>query len=77
MTNENRGYTYNFVKQVQAANHALLGVRLGIHCISNDIPIRDIAKRIGVSRQTVYTWFIGKFSPTAAYTSKIKEILAE
>ena len=35
---------------------------------------RQIAKLVGVTRQTVYNWKIGKTRPTAKHLQKIKKL---
>lgn len=72
-----RGYSYAFVKRVQAADKKLIGVRLGLLCIAQDIPVATIAKSLSTTRQTVYSWFDGTFQPKPAYNDKIAELLVE
>ena len=75
MTNDSRGYSYSFVKEVQAANPEHIGVRLGLHCIEHNISVGVVAEKFGVSRHTIYSWFRGKFAPRAKQVAKIEEIL--
>lgn len=72
-----RGYSYAFVKRVQAADKKLIGVRLGLLCIAQDIPVATIAKALSTTRQTVYSWFDGTFQPKPAFNDKIAELLVE
>lgn len=58
-----KGYSLSLLRANRAADQKLIGVRLGKYCIDNDIPVADIAETFGVSRQTVYSWFIGKYKP--------------
>lgn len=60
-----KGYSLSLLKANQAANQKSIGVQLGKYCIGNDIPVVDVAETFGVSRQTVYSWFIGQHEPQA------------
>lgn len=75
MTNDSRGYSYSFVKEVQAANPEHIGVRLGLHCIEHNIRVGEVAEKFGVSRHSIYSWFRGKFNPRPAQVAKIEEFL--
>lgn len=57
------GYSAKLVALNQRADKSNLGVRLGKACIKKDIPISVVATTLGVSRQTLYNWFMGKSSP--------------
>jgi len=72
-----RGYSYAFVKRVQAADKKLIGVRLGLICVERNIPVATVAKALGSTRQTVYSWFDGTFQPRPAHVEKIAELLTE
>ena len=76
MMTKSKGYAYNIVKAVQAADPALPGVQLALQCIERDIPVAHVAERIGVSRQTVYSWFVGQFSPQGNHREKVAALLA-
>lgn len=65
-----RGYSYATVLSIQAADPTLPGVQLGLLCVAQMSPVHSVAKQCGVSRQTVYSWFTGRFRP-----SKEKELL--
>lgn len=72
-----RGYSYRLVKAVQAANPELIGVKLGRHCIANDIAVWEIAGRFGVSRMSVYSWFTGVSKPHPRKAEEIKKYLSK
>jgi len=57
------GYSAKLVALNRQANKSNLGVRLGRACIKEDIPVSTVAAALGVSRQTLYNWFVGKSSP--------------
>ena len=70
-----RGYSYQLVKANLSANPDLLGVQLGRYCITKDISVVDIAGKLGVSKMTVYHWFIGRSIPHKARAEKITKML--
>lgn len=57
------GYSQYLVSANKSANKRLIGVALGRACIASNVSVADVAKRFGVSRQTVYNWFEGKHEP--------------
>jgi AcrR family transcriptional regulator len=46
-------------------------------CIENDIPVREIATALNVSRMTVYHWFAGRFTPRQEYVTRIEQLLED
>lgn len=75
MAKDNRGYASRIVKANLAADRTSLGVQLGRFCIEKEIPVSDVAEYFGVTRMTVYQWFLGKWIPRAAHSEKIKKAL--
>ncbi len=75
--NKSRGYSHNLVKLIEGANQQLIGVQLGRMCIENDIPVREIATALNVSRMTVYHWFAGRFTPRQEYVTRIEQLLED
>lgn len=75
MTNKSRGnsrgYSLWMAQQVAEADPQLIGVQMAKVCIANNIPASKVAKDLGVSKQAVYAWFVGKFSPSALTLPKI------
>ena len=57
------GYSAKMVALNQQADRENLGVRLGRACIKKNIPVSTVANTLGVSRQTLYNWVVGKRSP--------------
>ena len=53
----------------------LQGIRLGGGCIKYNVPVADVSKRLNVSRQSVYNWFIGESIPKAPAARKIKKLI--
>lgn len=71
------GYSLKLVHMNNEASDDLLGVRLGRVCINNDVPVIDVANRLGVSRQTVYNWFCGAKAPQDQTVDAILDYMAE
>lgn len=72
-----RGYSYRLVKANKDADPKHIGVKLGRYCISKDISVKDIAEQFGVSRMTIYTWFVGIATPHKTTIAEIKKLLAK
>jgi DNA-binding transcriptional regulator YiaG len=71
------GYTTRIDSLNKKANKFSLGVRLGRVCIKNNVPTSEVAAQLGVSRQTVYNWFIGVHEPNDRLSQLIKDFIAE
>jgi|TARA_Y100001954_G_C15827415_1_gene612991 transcriptional regulator with XRE-family HTH domain len=69
------GYTTRLVSLNKQANRSSLGVKLGKVCIKQEIPVAEVASQLGVSRQTVYNWFIGTHEPHPDLNATIEELL--
>lgn len=48
---------------------------LGAICVDHEIVPSVIAEKLGVSKQTVYDWLAGKYSPKADKLADIKALL--
>jgi DNA-binding transcriptional regulator YiaG len=71
------GYSTRIDSLNQEADQSLLGVRLGRVCIDYDVPAAEVASQLGVSRQTVYNWFVGIHEPNSRIAKLIEDIIAE
>ena len=71
------GYSRKLIHMNDDASDELIGVRLGRVCINNDVPVIDVANRLGGSRQTVYNWFCGDKSPQDQPVDAILDYMAE
>jgi transcriptional regulator with XRE-family HTH domain len=69
------GYSIRLVKLNKEADRKLLGVRLGRQCIKLGIPVAEVARYLGVSRQTIYNWFMGATMPRATQSEAIKNFI--
>ena len=72
-----RGYTVALVKANRTAPKHLIGVELGTACIRADVPVIEVARHFGVSRQAVYAWFCGRSIPHLVLHSKIEKYIKE
>ena len=70
------GYTYRIRTLNRSANKKNIGVRLGRHCIDQNISVSELMGLLGVSKQTIYNWFVGIHTPGPQQTTKIKELFA-
>jgi len=57
------GYSARVIALNKKADGANLGVTLGRLCIALDIPVVNVSEQIGVSKQTIYNWFMGLYAP--------------
>lgn len=71
------GYSLRIRDLNAKADKRKLGVRLGRLCIKKGVPVSVIAKRMGVTRATVYNWFCGASAPQANLTGLIEAYIAE
>jgi transcriptional regulator with XRE-family HTH domain len=71
------GYSVLFLRKVQQADRTLIGVRLALYCMDNNIPAAKIAKKLGVSRAAVYNWFSGTYSPHKRLHAQIQKLIGE
>ena len=71
----NNRYSLNIMLLNQKAEQNRLGVKLGKKCIKLGIPVAEVAGRVGVSRQTVYNWFIGAYDPKPELATVITQLL--
>ena len=70
------GYTYRIRTLNRSANKKNIGVRLGRHCIDQNISVSELMGLLGVSKQTIYNWFMGVHTPGPQQAIKIKELFA-
>lgn len=71
-----KGYSLRLRDLNEKADQRKLGVRLGRLCIKHDVPVAVVAKRMGVTRATVYNWFCGTSVPQAYITSLVESYAA-
>lgn len=71
-----RGYTSGFIAKVKAADATSIGVQLGLACIEHNVPLAQIAERLGTSRQSVYNWFLGA-CPRGDRLGQVESLIAQ
>ena len=69
------GYSARTIHLNKEADHRRLGVAFGRAAIETGLSVTDIANHLGVSRQTVYNWFVGSYDPKASLTGEITKLL--
>lgn len=70
-----RGYSTLTARYINEASSVLLGVKLGKICVAKDIPVTDVAEYLNVSRQTVYSWFLGKHDVADKHFVRVQELV--
>jgi hypothetical protein len=71
-----RGYSIRVAEAIKEADINLLGVQLGRACLAQDIPVAAVADAFGVTRQTIYYWFLGKSEPRGPACEAIEAYIA-
>jgi len=70
------GYSVRLITLNKEANPKLLGVKLGRACVKNNVPVSQVSSKLGVSRQTVYNWFMGRSHPQNSIVKSVEKLLA-
>lgn len=76
MSSHSRGYSTLFIRKVDEADQGDLVRQYAHACIDRNLPIMEVARRMEVTRATIYNWFTGKASPRAHQQEKIRKTLA-
>ena len=71
----NYGYSARLIEANKAANPKLLGVWLGRVCIKHHIPVSCVVETLGVSKQTVYNWFVGVSTPQKVVVASVQSFI--
>jgi transposase len=71
------GYSQQTIVANKKASSRLVGVALGRACIAHGVAVSQVAKRFGVSRQTVYNWFEAVHEPKAELIGDIQKYIAQ
>ena len=69
------GYSARTIQLNKAADHRRLGVALGRAAIELGVSVSDVATMLGISRQTVYNWYVGNYDPRAYLTGDATKLL--
>jgi transcriptional regulator with XRE-family HTH domain len=69
------GYSTLTLQAINDANPFLLGVKLAKICVRLNIPVKDVAEYLNVSRPTVYSWFIGKSEVSKKHQEQVQKLI--
>lgn len=69
------GYSHRLVEANKKADDKSWGVILGRKCIELDISVDVIARRMDVSRATIYNWFWGSTTPSRTHSEQIERLI--
>ncbi len=69
------GYTKRLVDRIKEQDTSLPWVQLGLICAEREIPVSHVSEFFGVTRQTVYNWFLNETKPQERYLNKIREAI--
>lgn len=70
-----RGYSIRVAEAIKKADGNSLGVQLGRVCLAQDVPVSTVAEALGVTRQTVYAWFMGDSKPQGPICDAIQSYI--
>lgn len=70
------GYSQRLVEANRNADTKSLGVALGKLCIELGVSVNEVAKKLDVSRATVYNWFWGTSVPDAKRSDRIAKLMS-
>ena len=76
VSNSPRGYSTLFLRKIAEADLELPLNQFASVCIDRELPITEIARRLGVTRATVYNWFTGKATPRSNQQAKMQKMMA-
>ena len=66
-----RSYSQSFLETINTMDPNNLGVQLAKLCVKANLPTSYVARKVGVSRYTIHSWFRGQ------YIRKINKIKVE
>lgn len=69
------GYSRRIVAEIEQADAEKIGVRLAMICLVEDVSVRYVAERLGVSRVTVYAWFRGKTNVPERLNARVQKLI--
>lgn len=69
------GYSQRIIRKNEEASVESWGVKLGRACIAKSVSVYVVASMFGVSRTTVYAWFIGIKQPYKKRVPEIQEFI--
>lgn len=72
---DKRGYSVRMVATVMAGDPSNPVNKLARHCITNLVTVAYVATLLGVSKASVYNWFLGKTKPNKLGLSRVQDAL--
>lgn len=75
MSSTSRGYSTLFICKVEKADQGDLVIQYANACIARNLPMTEVARRMDVTRATIYNWFTGKSYPRVHQQEKIRKAL--
>lgn len=69
------GYSTLMLQAINDANPFLTGVKLAKICVRLNIPVKDVAEYLNVSRPTVYGWFVGKKEVSETHRERVEKLI--
>lgn len=72
---DSRGYSLRLLRQIEAADASRPVIQLAKFCVQNDISAATVAKDLGTSKQSVYSWFSGRHMPSPAFQERILALM--
>lgn len=72
---EPKGFMTSFIQSVKAGDPSKVGTKLGQYMIEKNIPAAEVAKKLGVSRATIYYICQCKFYPRQELEQKIVDLI--
>lgn len=70
-----RGYSIDVAEAIWKGDRSRLGVRLGKACVERRISVAKVSETLGVTRQTIYNWFVGAYDPAESHREAVEKFL--
>lgn len=70
-----RGYSQQLVEANRRASKKSIGVVLGRECVRTNTTVVSLADKLGVSRTTIYKWFVGTCIPREKHETAINALI--
>lgn len=71
------GYSMRVVMALQNGDSSHVEVRFGRHCVRHNIAVERIAAKLGVTRMSVYNWFLNGVRARPAIAARMEELLSD
>lgn len=71
------GYSADLVSAVMSRGDSSTPARFAKLCVEAQVSVQKVADLFCVSRQTVYSWFVGASRPRPRHEEKMRNLLVE